>query len=122
VDVSLLSAAFAVPRLLVLAGLITALSFAIARRRTLGRAATPAITGICLLIADFLFGLTLPAFGLLAERVDLPNYMAGVAAHSFASAVLWGAGLALVIVAVFVGRKSVTPDPGQPAPPAGPLP
>lgn len=118
---SLLSLTLAVPRLLIVVGLIAALGFAIARRRTLGRAASPAITGLALIIGDSLFSLALPLFSYLTLRATGPNFMTVVALQNFASAVLWGAGVALLIVAIFIGRNAVTPDPGQISPPAGPL-
>ena len=124
-SVSLLQTITIVPRLLVFAGLMIALCFAIARRRSLGRAATLAISGLSLLVLNALMDmavLLVMNFGYIHHRL-LPagDYVAFVALMSGVSGLMWAAGTGLVIVAVFIGRKAVTPDPDQTSPPAGPL-
>jgi hypothetical protein len=115
-----------VPRLFVLAGLVTALAFAIARRRTLGRASTVTLTGLGMLALSALSDITtimITYFGYLRHRLlPVGEYMAARSLVDTASELLWMVGITLVIVAVFIGRKEVTPDPGPLSPPAGPLP
>jgi len=123
VDASLLQAVAALPRLLVIAGLVTALAFAIARRHSLGRASPLAITGIALLILDAIVGIAMMLYAYYGFRLlRLGNYMTVVAVHNLVAAVLWAVGTGLVIAAVFIGRDAVSPAPAPPSPPADPLP
>jgi len=123
VDASLIQTITVLPRLLVFAGLVTALAFAIARRRTLGRAATLAIAGTALLVVNTVVDMAtvlVTTFGYLHHRsLPMGDYVAFLALLGSVSALLWTAGTALVIVAIFIGRAPVTPD--QTSPPAGPL-
>jgi hypothetical protein len=122
--VDLLRIIVVVPQLFVFAGLVTALAFAIARRGTLGRAATLAISGLSLLVLNAILGMAtqlLVNVGFIHHRLPQGDYMTFLALLSGVSGLVWAAGTGLVIVAVFFGRKVVTPDPGQTSRPAGPL-
>jgi len=123
VDASLFQAAATLPRLLVIAGLVTALAFAIARRRSLGRASPLAITGIALLILESILGIAITLYVYSGFRMlRLGNYMTVMAVHNLVSAVLWAVGMGLVIAAVFIGRDGVSPAPAAHSPPGDPLP
>ena len=75
-----------------------------------------------LLIVTAIIDILLPFAMQLQPVIDAHSVLLLIGAHNAVSGVLWGVGLALVIVAVSIGRGGITPAPGQPSPPSGPLP
>ena len=127
-ETSLIQTIAFIPRLLVLTGVAIALAFAIRRRHTLGRAATLALAGFSILVVSAVYDIVtglITAFGYFHHSLlPMGDYIAILSLINSVSGLLWSAGMALVIVAVFVGRGSgaATPAPEATSPPAGPLP
>ena len=122
-DTSLIQTIALIPRLLVLAGVVIALAFAISRRRTLGRAATLALSGFSILVVSAVYDIVtvlLTSFGYFHHSLlPMGDYVAILSLINSVSALLWAAAMALVIVAVFVGRGKLSQAPDPACPPAG---